>query len=146
MGRCKPQTWGLGDCLQRRGSKSASATLDLLTFVWLCQQMRHGWSGPFHGHEIQPFPFCSKKGRAGGRGGNFPATSLCAAQDIELPLPLRDALNAPSGRRVTNRSKHHWGKKPGISCSDTSSLRLKPFRSPSYFSKHTRLLNITAAF
>lgn len=25
-------------CLRQRGSKSAGASLDLLTFVWLCQQ------------------------------------------------------------------------------------------------------------
>lgn len=33
---------GWGNCSQLQCSKSASASLDLLTFVWLCQQMRHG--------------------------------------------------------------------------------------------------------
>ena len=45
--------WGLAHCLEEHGSKSASASFDLLTFVWLCQQMRYGWSGSFHDHEIQ---------------------------------------------------------------------------------------------
>lgn len=45
---------------------------------------------------------CSRGGE-GEEGG----PSLCAAQDIELPLPQGDTLNAPSGRRETNRSKEH---------------------------------------
>lgn len=36
--------------------------------------------------------------------------SLCAAaQDIVLPLPLRDTSDAPSRGRGTNRGKDYWG-------------------------------------
>lgn len=34
---------------------------------------------------------------------------VCVAQDIELPLPHRDTLNAPSWEWITNRSKDYWG-------------------------------------
>jgi len=64
---------------------------------------------------------------------------LCAAQDIELPLLLRDTLDAPSGGRVTNKAKSS-GETPGDCFSEVSS------RSLSYFSKHARLLNIKKAF
>jgi len=94
-----------GHCLRQRGCKSASAILDLFTFVCPCQQMRHGWSGPFHGHELQPLSVVTAVEREKGAG-------LLSVQHriLSFPLPpLESHWIAPSGGRVSNRSKDHWG-------------------------------------
>lgn len=68
---------GLGHCLRQRGSKSAGAILDLLTFVWLCQQMRHGRSGPFHGEVKYSLSLCSHS-RGEEEGGRPSLCELCS--------------------------------------------------------------------
>lgn len=85
------QTLGAGP-LFAADSKSASVTLDLLTFVCLDQPLSGPWNTAF---------LSVVAGETGG------CTSMCAAQDIKLPLPLRDTSNE---RRVTKGSKDHWGK------------------------------------
>lgn len=49
-----------------------------------------------------------------------------AAQDIELPLPLRDTLNAPSRGWVTNKSKALLG-----GCLGSASVIYHPDSNPS---------------
>lgn len=96
-------------------------------------------AAPFMVMKYSPCLCSCSRGGGGGCGGGLP---LCVPQDIELPLPLRDTLNAPSRGTGNQQMQRPLGETAGI----TFRPRVKCFRAPSYFSKHAWLLNIKRQF
>lgn len=103
--------------------------------AWLERPLSWSWNTAF-------LSVVAAMERSGGWG--LVGASLCAAQDIELPLPLRDTLNAPcrGWKRGGGQQKQRPLGKRLESASVMHHLDWNPSDPLSYFSKHTGLLNI----